>query len=65
MATKTTAETYQGNDRLLFGLIMGVIAFWLFATISNFLLNAVAGTLIVSLQLVQFGGNMTAQSAGI
>lgn len=32
------------------------------ATISNFLLNAVAGTLIVSLQL---GGNMTAQSAGI
>ena len=22
---------YQGNDRLLFGLIMGVIAFWLFA----------------------------------
>ncbi len=35
------------------------------ATISNFLLNAVAGTLIVSLQLVQFGGNMTAQSAGI
>jgi DHA2 family multidrug resistance protein-like MFS transporter len=29
------------------------------------LLNAVAGTLIVSLQLVQFGGNMTAQSAGM
>jgi len=22
---------YQGNDKLLFGLIMGVIAFWLFA----------------------------------
>lgn len=35
------------------------------ATISNFLLNAVAGTLIVSLQLVQFGGNMTAQTAGM
>ncbi|RTZ47687.1 MFS transporter [Candidimonas sp. SYP-B2681] len=35
------------------------------ATISNFLLNAVAGTLIVSLQLVQLGGNMTAQTAGI
>lgn len=35
------------------------------ATISNFLLNAVAGTLIVSLQLVQLGGNMTAQAAGI
>lgn len=34
------------------------------ATISNFLLNGVAGTLLVSLQLVQLGGNMTAQQAG-
>ena len=35
------------------------------ATVSNFLLNAVAGTLIVSLELVQLGGNMTAQQAGL
>ena len=35
------------------------------ATVSNFLLNSVAGTLIVSLQLVQLGGNMTAQQAGL
>jgi len=34
------------------------------ATLSNFLLNGVAGTLLVSLQLVQLGGNMTAQQAG-
>lgn len=34
------------------------------ATISNFMLNGVAGMLIVSLQLVQLGGNMTAQQAG-
>lgn len=34
------------------------------ATISNFLLNGVAGTLLVSLQLVQRGGDMTAQQAG-
>ena len=34
------------------------------ATISNFLLNGVAGTLLVSLQLVQLGGDMTAQQAG-
>ncbi|MBS0543179.1 MAG: MFS transporter [Proteobacteria bacterium] len=34
------------------------------ATISNFLLNGVAGTLLVSLQLVQLGGNMSAQDAG-
>lgn len=35
------------------------------ATVSNFLLNAVTGTMIVSLQLVQLGGNMTAQQAGL
>ena len=35
------------------------------ATISNFLLNAVSGTIIVSLELVQSGGNMTAQQAGM
>ena len=35
------------------------------ATISNFLLNGVTGTQIVSLQLVQLGGNMTAQQAGM
>ncbi|RDK08303.1 MFS transporter [Cupriavidus lacunae] len=34
------------------------------ATISNFLVNGAAGTLIVSLQLVQLGGNMDAQQAG-
>ncbi len=35
------------------------------ATLSNFLLNAAAGTMIVSLELVQLGGNMTAQQAGM
>lgn len=35
------------------------------ATISNFLLNGAAGTLLVSLQLVQLGGSMTAQQAGM
>ena len=34
------------------------------ATLSNFLLNGVAGTLFVSLQLVQRGGTMSAQEAG-
>jgi MFS transporter, DHA2 family, multidrug resistance protein len=34
------------------------------ATISNFLLNATAGILIVAMTLVQTGGDMTAQEAG-
>jgi len=66
-------------DRLL-GRLGALLSFWrlafvdldLFhnrtytgATISNFLLNGAAGTLLVSLQLLQLGGNMTAQQAGI
>lgn len=35
------------------------------ATLSNLLLNATAGTLLVSLQLLQLGGRMTAQQAGL
>jgi DHA2 family multidrug resistance protein-like MFS transporter len=35
------------------------------ATISNFLLNGVAGMLIVSLMLLQVGGNLSAQTAGM
>jgi DHA2 family multidrug resistance protein-like MFS transporter len=35
------------------------------ATISNFLLNGVAGMLIVSLSLLQVGGGLTAQAAGL
>jgi len=35
------------------------------ATISNFLLNGVAGMLLVSMMLVQLGGGLTAQEAGM
>lgn len=35
------------------------------ATISNFLLNAVAGMLLVSMMLLQLGGGMSAQQAGM
>jgi DHA2 family multidrug resistance protein-like MFS transporter len=35
------------------------------ATISNFMLNGVAGTLIVTMQLVQIAGGLTAQEAGV
>jgi hypothetical protein len=35
------------------------------ATVSNFLLNAVAGMLLVSMMLVQIGGGLSAQEAGM
>lgn len=28
---KVTEQEYQGNDRLLLGIVLGVITFWLFA----------------------------------
>lgn len=28
---QTTTVSYRGNDRLLYGIILGVLAFWLFA----------------------------------
>lgn len=96
MVTSSQAQGFRGNDRVLFGIILGVITFWLFAqttgpilsgrdpnlravrrfspfsnstytgaTVSNFLLNAATGTMIVSPELVQLGGNMSAQQAGM
>ncbi len=46
---QTTADTYQGNDRLLYGIILGVLAFWLFAQTT---LN-IAPTMAADLQLEQ------------
>ena len=31
MSISVQPVPYKGNDRLLFGIIMGVVAFWLFA----------------------------------
>lgn len=31
MKTTAATQTFQGNDRLLYGIILGVLAFWLFA----------------------------------
>lgn len=44
-----TTETYRGNDRLLYGIILGVLAFWLFAQTT---LN-IAPTMAADLQLEQ------------
>ncbi len=31
MQNSTAQQSYRGNDRLLYGIILGVLAFWLFA----------------------------------
>lgn len=47
--TTTAAEPFRGNDRLLYGIILGVLAFWLFAQTT---LN-IAPTMAADLQLEQ------------
>ena len=56
-------ESRNANAFVDFGLFRN--ATYTGATISNLLLNAVAGILIVSMTLVQVGGGMSAQGAGL
>jgi len=56
------AESGNPNGFVNFGLFRNLT--YTGATISNFLLNATAGILIVAMMLVQLGGGMTAQQAG-
>ena len=57
------AEAGNPNAFVDFGLFRNMT--YTGATISNFLLNATAGILIVAMMLVQVGGGMTAQAAGL
>jgi MFS transporter, DHA2 family, multidrug resistance protein len=57
------AETTARNPFVNFALFRN--ATYTGATISNFLLNGVAGMLLVSMMLVQLGGGLSAQEAGM
>jgi DHA2 family multidrug resistance protein-like MFS transporter len=57
------AETKARNPFVNFALFRN--ATYTGATISNFLLNAVAGMLLVSMMLLQLGGGLSAQDAGM
>ncbi len=57
------AESGNANALVNFGLFRNTT--FTGATISNLLLNAVAGIMIVSMTLVQIGGGMSAQGAGL
>jgi DHA2 family multidrug resistance protein-like MFS transporter len=56
-------ESGNANAFVDFGLFRNMT--YAGATISNLLLNAVVGIMIVSMTLVQIGGGMTAQGAGL
>ena len=57
------AETRARNPFVNFALFRN--ATYTGATISNFMLNGVAGMLLVSMMLVQLGGGLSAQAAGM
>ena len=56
-------ENNNSNAFVNFGLFRNMT--YTGATISNFLLNGVAGILIVSMTMLQLGGNMDAQQTGL
>ena len=57
------AETRARNPFVNFALFRS--STYTGATVSNFLLNGVAGMLLVSMMLVQLGGGLSAQEAGL
>lgn len=63
--TVTSTETYQGNDRLLFGIIMGVLAFWLFAQTTLNIAPTMAADLGVEQSFMNIAVSITALFSGI
>ena len=64
MSTQTPIP-YQGNDRLLFGIIMGVLAFWLFAQTTLNISPLMAQDLGVQPTLMNIAVSITALFSGI
>ena len=58
-------DSYRGNDRLLFGIILGVLAFWLFAQTTLNIAPAMAGDLEVATNIMNIAVSITALFSGI
>src|SRR5512137_3158862 len=56
---------YKGNDRLLFGMIMGVIAFWLFAQTTLNIAPAMQRDLGLDASLMNIAVAVTALFSGM
>ncbi len=64
MATRTSSE-YRGDDRLLFGIILGVLAFWLFAQTTLNIAPTMAADLAVATHVMNIAVSITALFSGI
>src|SRR6478752_9568978 len=56
---------YRGDDRLLFGIIFGVLAFWLFAQTTLNIAPAMAVDLAVATSVMNIAVSITALFSGI
>jgi MFS transporter, DHA2 family, multidrug resistance protein len=56
---------YRGNDKLLFGIIFGVLAFWLFAQTTLNIAPAMAADLVVTTNVMNIAVSITALFSGI
>jgi MFS transporter, DHA2 family, multidrug resistance protein len=65
-ATETeTKATYVGDDRLLFGIILGVLAFWLFAQTTLNIASTMATDLGIQMSVMNIAVSITALFSGI
>jgi MFS transporter, DHA2 family, multidrug resistance protein len=64
MTTRTSLE-YRGDDRLLFGIILGVLAFWLFAQTTLNIAPTMAADLGVATNVMNIAVSITALFSGI
>src|ERR671939_569785 len=68
LTTEFTTETkakYLGNDRLLFGIILGVLAFWLFAQTTLNIAPTMAADLGIQMSVMNIAVSITALFSGI
>ncbi|PWL18380.1 MFS transporter [Falsochrobactrum shanghaiense] len=62
---QTATATYRGNDRLLFGIILGVLAFWLFAQTTLNIAPDMAADLQIEQSFMNIAVSITALFSGI
>ena len=60
-----TTETYRGDDKLLYGIILGVLAFWLFAQTTLNIAPTMAADLQVEQSFMNIAVSITALFSGI
>lgn len=63
--TTETKAAYVGNDRLLFGIILGVLAFWLFAQTTLNIASTMATDLGIQMSVMNIAVSITALFSGI